>query len=282
MEVIRYCEKCGKEFIVKRASIKKRFCSYKCSNSWKWENIYERRKGLNFFCGNCGKQISIPISDHRIKEGQKIFFCSKQCSFEYIRRNPKLKGCIICGKSFKKDRQKKCCSPECVNEHKRYLAFKRFHDNNLSLSDFLLLSNKANMFSFAGRETQYLKEYRQKHRIRLNKQRREKELGDEVLHYANRIKKNIQQAYRRGNELKEQMSSILGCSILEFSKHIESQFTEGMTRENYGEWELDHIIPISSAKSKEDVVTLCHYSNYQPLWKIKNIRKGAKLTIKEV
>lgn len=43
MEEVRYCEKCGKQFVVKYASITKRFCSHKCSSAWKWENVRERQ-----------------------------------------------------------------------------------------------------------------------------------------------------------------------------------------------------------------------------------------------
>ena len=46
-----------------------------------------------------------------------------------------------------------------------------------------------------------------------------------------------------------------------------------MNWENYGKyngtegfgWDLDHIIPISSAKTEEDVIRLNHYTNLRPL-----------------
>ena len=36
----------------------------------------------------------------------------------------------------------------------------------------------------------------------------------------------------------------LGCNIETFKKHVEQQFTEDMSWENYGEWNIDHKIPL--------------------------------------
>jgi len=70
---------------------------------------------------------------------------------------------------------------------------------------------------------------------------------------------------------------ILGCSYEEFKIWIENRFMEGMTWENYGMWEYDHIIPISSATSEEDVIRLNHYTNFQPLWEPDNKKKYNKI-----
>lgn len=72
----------------------------------------------------------------------------------------------------------------------------------------------------------------------------------------------------------------IGCTLEELRKHLESKFIEGMSWENYGEWELDHVIPISSAKTQEEMYKLCHFSNLQPLWREDNIKKGNKIIIK--
>ncbi|QDP64188.1 MAG: hypothetical protein Tp131SUR933471_1 [Prokaryotic dsDNA virus sp.] len=70
---------------------------------------------------------------------------------------------------------------------------------------------------------------------------------------------------------------ILGTDYETAFKHIESQFKEGMTWDNRGEWHIDHIIPLSSAKTEEEMEKLCHYTNIQPLWKEENILKGNKI-----
>jgi len=69
---------------------------------------------------------------------------------------------------------------------------------------------------------------------------------------------------------------LLGCTWEVAHRHLESQFTKGMTWSNHGEWHIDHIMPLSSAKTKEELEGLCHYTNLQPLWAFDNISKGNK------
>ena len=71
-------------------------------------------------------------------------------------------------------------------------------------------------------------------------------------------------------------SEYIGCPKDKLIQHIESNFINGMTWENHGEWHIDHIIPLSIASSEEELYKLCHYTNLQPLWAIDNLRKGGK------
>ena len=50
-----------------------------------------------------------------------------------------------------------------------------------------------------------------------------------------------------------------------------------MSWENQGKWHIDHITPLSSAKTEEEVYRLCHYTNLQPLWAEDNLKKGSKI-----
>jgi len=71
---------------------------------------------------------------------------------------------------------------------------------------------------------------------------------------------------------------LTGCTWAELRSHLESQFTEGMTWENYGKWHVDHIRPCASFDlSLDEEQKICfNYSNLQPLWAKDNLRKSDK------
>ncbi len=69
----------------------------------------------------------------------------------------------------------------------------------------------------------------------------------------------------------------IGCSFAELKIHVERQFTKGMTWENRDQWHIDHIIPLSTAKTEEDVIRLNHYTNLRPLWAKDNLAKSDKV-----
>jgi hypothetical protein len=73
--------------------------------------------------------------------------------------------------------------------------------------------------------------------------------------------------------------TLLGADKNTIFKHIEAQFTDGMTWENHARngWHIDHKIPLCSAKTEEEIIKLLHYTNLQPLWATDNHKKGGKL-----
>ena len=114
--------------------------------------------------------------------------------------------------------------------------------------------------------------------------RRQRRKEDPVFNLQCSIRDSISTCFRRAcNEQytkSKKTLDILGCDAEFFVSYISEQFVEGMTLGNHGEWHLDHIIPISSAKTEEDIYRLNHYTNFQPLWAEDNLRKGAKLNWK--
>jgi hypothetical protein len=73
--------------------------------------------------------------------------------------------------------------------------------------------------------------------------------------------------------------SLIGCSPEFLKEYLENKFMEGMSWDNHGlfGWHIDHIIPLSSAKTEKDVYKLCHYTNLQPLWAEENYKKKCKI-----
>ena len=79
----------------------------------------------------------------------------------------------------------------------------------------------------------------------------------------------IKQGYKKSSKTQE----ILGCTFEEFKVHLESKFESWMTWDNYGlyngefdyGWDIDHVIPLSSVDTIEDIIRLNNYVNLQPL-----------------
>jgi len=105
-------------------------------------------------------------------------------------------------------------------------------------------------------------------------------MSDPLLKFKATVGSLIRGSFKRGVEgvnKQGRTEEILQCSLEFFLQYIQSKFTEGMTLENHGEWHLDHIVPLATAKSAEDIVRLNHYTNFQPLWAKDNLSKGAKI-----
>lgn len=69
--------------------------------------------------------------------------------------------------------------------------------------------------------------------------------------------------------------AIVGYSSDELLKHLESRFKRGMSFDNYGEWHIDHIIPVAAfdfaSELDPDFVKCWSLTNLQPLWAKENM-----------
>lgn len=69
---------------------------------------------------------------------------------------------------------------------------------------------------------------------------------------------------------------MLGYTPDQLRSHIERQFVRRMSWENRAEWQLDHIIPLNTATTEDDVIALNQLSNLRPLWKKDNNQKHGR------
>jgi hypothetical protein len=94
-----------------------------------------------------------------------------------------------------------------------------------------------------------------------------------------RARSAVNSAFRRmGYTKKTRTYAVLGCDWESFKTHIERQFIKGMTWGNRGEWHIDHIQPLSAAKTEADVISLTHFTNLRPMWAADNLAKSDKIT----
>lgn len=82
---------------------------------------------------------------------------------------------------------------------------------------------------------------------------------------------------RLGKNKEDKTIKLLGYSPIELKEHIESLFIEGMSWENYGDWHIDHITPVSHFDSETPADVVNSLENLQPLWAFDNLSKGNKL-----
>ena len=115
------------------------------------------------------------------------------------------------------------------------------------------------------------------------KYKRSKRKSDPLFRFRENTRCLIRNSLINKNYTKKSKTfNILGCTYKCFINHIVDQFTEGMTLDNYGEWHLDHILPVAAATTKEEVIALNHYTNFQPMWASDNISKHTKHCPKEL
>ena len=166
----------------------------------------------------------------------------------------------------KKDGKQAHCK-ECVKEYQK--------DNIDKIKEYVkeyYKDNKEYYKEYYKDNKEYVKEYckeYQKHRRKT------------VPLY--KFTKNARSAIHRaikneGYSVNTKAYRLLGCCYEEYRSHIEQQFSTDMTWDNYGEWQYDHIIPLSFSESEEETILLFHHSNVQPLWSIDNKAKHATLT----
>lgn len=101
-----------------------------------------------------------------------------------------------------------------------------------------------------------------------------KRKNDPLFKLSDNTRKLIYISLRSKNIVKSSKTTqILGCDFEFLHLYLEMQFKPDMTWGNFGEWHIDHKIPVRSAKTIQDVYELNHFSNLQPLWGKYNILK---------
>jgi hypothetical protein len=215
--------------------------------------------------------------------------CSK-CKLENECRKGRSQ-CKLCDKKYReanKDRFKRWRedNKQSISEkNKQYYkenkeAIKQYQQDNREV-----ILKRKKQYNLATKETrrqynQFNKEARKKYYLANYKYVQNKIKTDPIFKFKKMVRSLISNSFKRStNKFKKSSKTeqILGCTIEQFRDYIQSKFKKGMSFDNHGQWHLDHIIPLSSALTKEEIVNLNYYTNFQPLWAHENLSKSDKI-----
>jgi hypothetical protein len=126
-----------------------------------------------------------------------------------------------------------------------------------------------------------IKKYRNSEKGKISiKKSRKKLLQTIEGRMANIMRKSISSSLKKHNLKKNKpLHHLIGCDLKKLKSHLEQQFSEEMNWENYGEWQVDHIVPINYFAKNYDFSNIetqqiCfNYLNLQPLAKSINLSK---------
>jgi hypothetical protein len=208
----------------------------------------------------CGKCIEIKETinfgiDSRTKSGYRSTCndCRKIESKEYRDKNPQKRKEILL-KYYQN------------NKEKELLRFKKYRESNPEKRKETCRKYVENN---KDKHNEYSKNWKKLERIKNPKYKLINNLRKRTKDFLN---------YKKENK-NTKIIDIVGCSPQFLKEHLEKKFKDGMSWENYGfyGWHIDHIIPLSSAKTEEEIYKLCHYTNLQPLWAKENLKKNNKI-----
>lgn len=192
----------------------------------------------------------------------------KECAKEYYENN---KETIV---SYKKEYYK-------INKEKLSKKSKMYNENNKEKIKEWRENNKE---SIKQKDKEWYRNNKESILEKANEYKKERRSTDPLYKLTFNIRNLIRISLKNGGYKKNtKTANILGCDYETFKNHIESQFEPWMDWSkhglyngelNYG-FDLDHIIPISTAKNEEEAYKLNHYTNLRPLCSYinRNIKK---------
>ncbi len=234
-------------------------------------NIYRNKTDHN--CRECREKqrskrfqngYKIPSKNTIIENGiEGKLCCTKECGFKQYTEFYK--------DSVNSDNYDKYCK-KCKNKiNKKYAANNK--EKNKENKQLYRQNNKEIIYINRKKWIENNKErYDENNRKYVNNRRK----NDPNFKILGSLRHRINMALK-GSIKSASTVSLTGCTVEELWNYLESQFVEGMTRENYGPvWHVDHIRPCSSFDfTKESEQKKCfHYLNLQPLFATDNLLKS--------
>lgn len=188
-------------------------------------------------CTKCGREL--PLSDFWMDRG---------------RYDGKASVCKYCYKKYRENNKEK---------------IKKYYENNKEKVKEYHEKNKEKI-------KEYQKEYNEKNKERRNEYIKNRIKEDELFAVSVKCRSRIYQFIKKSGYNKTSKTfEMIGCTPEQLVEHLHKTWYDNYGTEYNGEpVHIDHIIPLSSAKTEEDVYRLCHYTNLQYLKPEDNLAKS--------
>jgi hypothetical protein len=170
-------------------------------------------------------------------------------------------SCKECEKEYKRNHREK------NKEELKEKAAKYYNDNKEGILERVAKNYSNNKQQKLDYQKEYAflnKEKISAYKMEYQRNRRKNDPIFKLKYVVGRMVRNSLKC--KGISKNKKSIEILGCDIKFFKLYIEQKFIDDMSWDNYGTyWDIDHIIPLSTALTEEDVLKLNHYTNLQPL-----------------
>lgn len=201
--------------------------------------------------------------------GNRKKYCKRKCGVQAGR------------KKYKKLNWEACKSKHNERRRLRYKIDVEYRENQVQKAALQRELNKDNQVYLERVKEHKLKYARSEHgRQKMYNYRSSREKYDINYKMRNRLRSLVAHAIKRRGGYKSLKSiELLGCSTERAVEHLEKQFADGMTWDNYGDWQIDHVKPCAAfdMTDPKQQKLCCHYTNLQPLWAEDNRKKGSRL-----
>lgn len=232
----------------------------KCSIEKKLEEFHKdtrTKDGHEGGCKDCKKKYQ-EENKERIRENKKLY---------YVNNIEKLEKYRLEYNSLNKNKDKS-------KEYYKNMTDEQKQSRKENLKEYY--KNMTDVQKQRRKETtkKWLEENKEHVRIKKNEYKKDKIKNDIIFALKHNINTSILIKFRKNGYTKNSRThEILGCSFEELKEYLECRFESWMNWDNRGlyngefnyGWDIDHIIPLSSAETKEEIIKLNHFSNLQPL-----------------
>jgi hypothetical protein len=171
---------------------------------------------------------------------------------------------------------------------RRFIGGKKIADKKWRDKNKEYMSEKSKKWFLENKDkwNKYIKEYRENNPDKIKQIKRDYErnrkASDPLYKLISNFRTAIYQVLKESNvEKNRHYFDILQYTPEELIIHLESQFKDTMSWDNYGEWHVDHKLPITSFNIEEmgdeEFMKCWDLENLQPMWGDENIRKSNKI-----